>query len=151
MENGSTKELNMPVRSVKKTPFSVQGQVTVDGSGYRGAIVWLRDYTTGGDAPQPVKGVGYAITDDGGFYNIGLTEIQSNHSDQDKITVSCITQFDKAKSTDTIIDITRGKATVNFTLVTTSGLVDGAKSSPLSDRSGALAKNQLEQGCKDGM
>lgn len=141
----------MPARSAKKIPYSVQGRVTVDGSGYQGAIVWLRDYTTGGDAPVPVKGIGYAITDENGYYNIGVTEIQSDYADSDLIKVSCLTQHDVAKTTEGIIDLVAGKTTVNFTLTTKSGLNDGCKSSPFASGDGGLAKNQLESGCIDGM
>jgi hypothetical protein len=141
----------MATRSGKKTPFSVQGTVTVDGSAYQGAIVWLKDYGTGGDGPQPVDGVGFCISDSGGKYNIGLTGVQSNYADQDLIRVSCMTQHGRIKTTEFAVDMVTGKKTVNFTFTTNSGLVDGAKGSPLTNRSGALDKNQLETGCNDGI
>lgn len=141
----------MPTRSARKTPYTIVGKVTVDGSAYPGAIIWAKDYTTGGDAPLPVKDLGYAITDELGNYLLSIANIQSNFADRDTIRVSCFTQYDQASFSDTKVDITAGKSTVNFTFTTKSGLVDGCKSSPRSDRDGGLVRNQLEQGCVDGL
>ena len=140
----------MPARTAKKTPFSISGKVTLDGSNYQGAIVWLKDITTGGSGPLPVKDVGYAITNQYGDYLLGLTEVQSNYNDSDSITVSCMTQNGISKISVVVADIVLGKATANFTLTKKSGLVDGCKSSPLTDRSGGIVKNQLQKGCVDG-
>jgi hypothetical protein len=123
----------MPTRSSRKIPFTIIGKVTVDDSAYRGAIVWAKDYGTGGDAPLPVKDLGYAITDELGMYTINLANIQSNFADQDSIRVSCITQNGVFKASNVTVDITAGKITANFTITTKSGLVDGVKNSPLSN------------------
>ena len=137
--------------SSRAKPFRISGTVTLDGSNYRGAKIWIRDVTTGGDMAPAIDGITYYSSEEDGKYHISLPDVQSTYLDQDIVIVYCKLEDGQCQKTLVTVDLYVGKATANFTFIKLSGLVDGCKSSPLSNRKGGVIKSQLNIGCEDGM
>jgi len=141
----------MPARTHgKQAPFVIRGTVTVDGSVYQGAEVYVRD-TSEGTMPAPVDDYTRVWTNSSGQYLINLAQSTQAYSNGDTVRVYCrIPKIDKVQYSDITIRTQEGSYTVNFTVTRYSGLVDGCKPSPLTSGKGTLNR-QLVSGCKDGM
>ena len=141
----------MPERTHgKQAPYIVRGTVTLNGTAYQGAEVWVRD-TTEGTMPAPVDDFTRVWTNSSGQYLINLAQSTQAYAQSDKIRIYCnIPKVDKVQYSDVTVDKTGGAATVNFTVVNYTGNVDGVKPSPLTSGRGTLNR-QLVSGCKDGM
>jgi hypothetical protein len=132
--------------SSRQPPYLIQGSVTVNGSAYRGAKVWVIDLTSSGRVSAPIEGITYYTTDDSGAFLIDLADSDDNYADQDKIRVLCQTETGIISSYDIVVDITSGRNTVSFVITTNSAFVDGLKSSSLSNRKGGLGKGGMQVG-----
>jgi hypothetical protein len=132
-----------------QTPYPISGTVTVDGSLYQGAHVWVRDMTEGSMKP-PIEDVTYFYTNALGQYLIDIANNTDAYADGDKIRVYCKVGNIETFS-DVNINLAAGSATVNFTITRKSGMVDGMKGSRLATQKGGLTSSNLNPGLKDGM
>lgn len=132
----------------KQRPFGIKGTVTLNGSSYQGARVFIRDVTEG-TTPSPVDDYTQVYTNVDGKYLINLAQCTASYSDRDKVVVYC--QIGEIISSSTItINTNIGYATVNFTITRLSGLSDGLKRTNLSSGKGGLNR-ELAKGCTDGL
>ena len=136
----------------KQTPFTIKGTVTLNGSAYMGARIWVRD-TTEGTEYTPVDDKNLIYTNATGKYNINLANCTNAYAINDNINIYC--QIGEIISTSSITVTARGSATVNFTIVRRSGLADDLRGSPLQTEFGQAGKGalqrQLTKGCTDGL
>ena len=139
----------MPRTQAKQAPYAIRGSVTVNGSAYQGAEVWIRD-TTEGTMPAPVDDYTRVWTNSSGQYLINLAQSTQAYGTTDAVRVYCKIGDNVTYSDISSIHIQSGASVVNFTYVVKSGKVDGCKSSPLASGRGTLNR-QLVKGCKDGM
>jgi len=132
----------------KQSPFVIQGTVTLNGSAYQGARVFIRDMTEG-TTPSPVDDYTQVYTNANGKYQINLAMNTASWSDGDNVKVYCQVG-DIIDVSNVTVDSKVGSATANFTIVRKSGLTDGLKRSPLANGKGGLNR-ELTGGCIDGM
>jgi len=139
----------MPVKTHgKQMPYGIRGTVTVDGSLYEGAKLWVRD-TTEGTMPAPVDDYTLVWSNTSGQYLINLAQNTQAYADADTVRVYC--DIGRALIySDIVVNKPKGWTAVNFSHTTKSGMVDGVKASPLASGRGTLNR-QLVRGCKDGM
>lgn len=132
----------------KQRPYGIKGTVTLNGSNYQGAKIFLRDMTEG-TTPSPVDDYTQVYTNSSGKYLINLAQSTASYSNGDTVVVYC--QTGEIISTSTItVNTAAGYSTVNFTITRKSGLTDGAKRSGLSSGKGGLNR-ELIKGCSDGL
>jgi len=132
----------------KQQPYGIKGTVIVNGSGYEGAEIWVRD-TTEGTVPAPVDDYTHIFTNADGKYNINLAQSVQAISDGDSVTVYCKVGDIIDKTTITV-NTKLGYAVANFTITRRSGATDGIRGSPLSSGKGSLYPG-TDSGCIDGL
>jgi len=134
-----------------KSFYGIKGTVTVDGSDYEGARVWMVSQKYG-ENTDTVKDVTYFYTDGSGKYLIDVANIATSVNNGDVVRVYCNVAGDLTQYADVTLDTSsQAQSTQNFTITTKSGLSDGLKDTPNSDGTEALLRNQLRKGLKDGM
>lgn len=140
----------MPTRTHgKQASYGIKGTVTLDGSAYEGAQIWIRDYTEG-TVPEPIDDHTHMYTNSVGRYLINLAECTQAYANADSVRIYCKVGNIISKSTVTISK-TQGYTTANFTITRRSGMVDGIKSTPLTSGKGGLYPTGTEKGCIDGL
>lgn len=132
----------------KQMPYGFKGTVTVDGSVYQGAEIWLRDKTEG-TVSAKVADKTHVFSDAVGRYLINLADCTKAYADADKVDVYCKIGDILVKTEKTILKA-RGYDTVDFTVTRLHGGVDGLKGSQLVTGKGGLHK-QLTEGTTDGL
>jgi len=138
--------------SGKQAPYGIKGTVTVNGTAFHGARIWLRDTTEGTEA-SPVDDHTQVYTNASGKYTINLGDSTNAYANGDSVTVYCLAGRLLGTSVITVSK-RAGYSTVNFSFTRGSGLTDGVRGSPLVD--GPLAgkgglSRQLSKGCSDGI
>ena len=132
-----------------QSPFVISGTVTLNGSNYHGAQVWVRDMTEG-TISEPVEDVTYIYTNSQGQYIIDMANNTSAYADGDTVRVFCKIG-DMILWHDVTLNLTEGALTRNFAFTRKSGLSDGLKGSPLSTQKGGLTSSNTFKGLKDGL
>lgn len=132
-----------------KNPWIISGTVTVGGTAFQGAKVWLfsGSYAQHVDT---VKDATYYYTDSKGKYILDVSNFVSAVTNADVVTVMC-QAGDQKTYAEVTIDTSSGGTTQDFTFSNLSGLTDGLKDTPNTDGTDALLSNQLKKGTLDGM
>ena len=118
-----------------QVPYAIYGTVTVNGSLYQGAKVWLRDITDTG-IPAPVDDITVFFTNASGEYLIDLANCTLAYANADTVYVYCQVGDEPPKRATVTVSTTTGYSSQNFTF--TLNLVDGLKASILATGKGTL-------------
>lgn len=118
-----------------QVPYAIYGTVTVDGSLYQGAKVWVRDIDDDG-VPAPISDITVFYTNASGEYLIDLANCTLAYANADTVYIFCQVGDQPPKRTSITVDTTVGYTSQNFTF--TLNLVDGLKASKLTTGKGTL-------------
>jgi len=138
-----------PGSSSQLQPYAISGTVTLGGSAYQGAKVWVENLSSK-YYQNYVDDVTYYHTDAQGHYLIDLANVQTAITNGQTVRVYC-ELADMTYYADVTVNTDVGGSTQDFAFTRLSGLTDGIEDTRRTDGKKALQHCQLKQGLKDGM